>query len=54
MGVGTGMVIIDFLIRPLLKFGFKFYVVGFGLLFFIYGFIAYKCVKSAYLADKGH
>ena len=51
MGAATGMVIIDLLIRPLLKFGFKFYFVGFGLLFLVYGFIAYRAVKSAYLAD---
>jgi len=52
MGVSTGMLIIDYLVRPLLRFGFKFYFVGFGLLFLVYGFIAYTAVKSAYLADK--
>jgi hypothetical protein len=38
MGASTGLVLIDMLLRPLLRFGFKFYFVGFGLLFFVYGF----------------
>jgi len=52
MGVSTGIILIDLLIRPLLRFGFKFYYVGFGLLFLVYGFIAYTAVKSAYLSDR--
>ena len=54
MGAGTGILFIDLLVRPLLRFGFKFYAIGFTLLFLVYGFIAYKAVKSAYLADRGY
>ncbi len=54
MGAGTGILIIDFLVRPILRFGFKFYVIGFTLLFLVYGYIAYKAIKSAYLADRGY
>jgi hypothetical protein len=35
----------------MLKFGFKYYYVGFILVFLVYGFIAYKALKSAYLSD---
>jgi hypothetical protein len=52
MGAATGFIIIDFLIRPILKFGFKFYFVGFFALFLVYGFIAYKALKSAYLSEQ--
>lgn len=52
MGASTGLILIDMLIRPLLKFGFKFYFVGFGFLFLLYGFIAYKALKSAYLSER--
>lgn len=54
MGAGTGIIFIDLLARPLLRFGFKFYLIGFTLLFLVYGYIAYKAVKSAYLADRGY
>jgi hypothetical protein len=54
MAAGTGILFIDLLLRPLLRFGFKFYVIGFTLLFLVYGYIAYKAVKSAYLADRGY
>jgi hypothetical protein len=51
MGASTGLLVIDFLMRPLLRFGFKYYFVGFILLFLVYGFIAYKALKSAYLSE---
>ena len=51
MGAATGFLLIDFLVRPLLRFSFKFYFVGFILLFLVYGFVAYKALKSAYLSD---
>lgn len=54
MGAGTGIILIDYLARPLLRFGFKFYAIGFTILFLVYGYIAYKAVKSAYLADRGY
>lgn len=54
MGVGTGIILIDFIVRPLLRFSFKFYVVGFILLFLIYGFIAYQVMKTAYLSEQNN
>jgi hypothetical protein len=52
MGAGTGILLIDFIVRPLLKFSFKFYIVGFILLFLVYGYIAYQALKSSYLSDQ--
>jgi hypothetical protein len=52
MGAATGLLLIDMLCRPILRFSFKFYFVGFTLLFIVYGFIAYKALKSAYLSDR--
>lgn len=52
MGASTGIILIDFLVRPLLRFSFKFYVVGFILLFLVYGYIAYQALKSSYLSDQ--
>ncbi len=51
-GTGTGLIIIDMIIRPFLKFGMKFPLVGFTLLFLVYGFIAYQALKSAFVADR--
>jgi hypothetical protein len=51
-GTGTGLIIIDMIIRPFLKFGMKFPLVGFSVLFLIYGFIAYHALKSAFVADR--
>jgi len=51
-GASTGFLVIDYLLRPLLRFGFKYYFVGFVLLFLVYGFIAYKALKSAYLSEN--
>ena len=52
MGAGTGILLIDFIVRPLLRFSFKFYVVGFIILFLVYGYIAYQALKSSYLSDQ--
>ena len=52
MGASTGILLIDFLVRPLLRFSFKFYVVGFIILFLVYGYIAYQALKSSYLSDQ--
>jgi len=52
MGAGTGILLIDFIVRPLLKFSFKFYCVGFLILFLVYGYIAYQALKSSYISDQ--
>ncbi len=54
MGAATGFLFIDMLVRPILKFGFKFYFVGFFALFLVYGFIAYKALQSAYLSEQNY
>lgn len=54
MGAATGFLFIDMLVRPILKFGFKFYFVGFFVLFLVYGFIAYKALQSAYLSEQNY
>ncbi|HEY9783948.1 MAG TPA: hypothetical protein V6D17_01010 [Candidatus Obscuribacterales bacterium] len=54
MGVSTGLFLIDYLLRPILRFSFKFYLVGFILLFLVYGFIAYQAMKSAYLSEQNN
>ncbi|MBN9396470.1 MAG: hypothetical protein J0H83_14575 [Candidatus Melainabacteria bacterium] len=52
MSAASGIIFIDMFVRPLLRFSFKFYFVGFILLFIVYGFIAYKALKSAYLSEN--
>lgn len=52
MGVATNILAIDFIVRPLLRFGFKFYVVGFLILGLVYGYVAYHAIRSAYLSDQ--
>ena len=52
MGAATGLIFIDMLVRPILRFGFKFYFGGFFVLFLVYGFIAYKALQSAYLSEQ--
>jgi hypothetical protein len=44
--------LLDFVCRPLLKFGLKFLTIGFDLLFLVYGLIAYGVLKSAYLSEN--
>jgi hypothetical protein len=51
-GVGTGFLLIDYIIRPLWKFGMKFPLLGLLFLFLLYGPIAYFALKSAYLSDQ--
>jgi len=53
-GTGTGILVIDILVRPFLKFGMKFPIVGMTALILIYGFIAYHALKSAFLSDSGN
>ncbi|MBC7998135.1 MAG: hypothetical protein IAF58_09345 [Leptolyngbya sp.] len=54
MSASTGLLVIDYLVRPLLKFGFKFYCIGFLLLFVVYGYIAYQALKSSYQASESY
>jgi hypothetical protein len=53
MGASTGILLLDFIFRPFLKFGMKFPIVGIGLLMVIYGYIAYMVLKSTYMAESG-
>lgn len=47
----TGILVLDYILRPVLKIIMKFPVVGLILLCLIYGAIAYQALKSAYLAE---
>ncbi|HEY9714835.1 MAG TPA: hypothetical protein V6C72_15310 [Chroococcales cyanobacterium] len=47
----TGILFLDYILRPFLKLALKFPTVGMLFLFAIYGFIAYITVKSAFLED---
>lgn len=47
-GAGSGILLIDFLIRPFLKIGMKFPVVLLILLSLFYGYIAYFALRSSY------
>lgn len=51
-GTGTGLLIIDFIVRPLWKFGMKFPLVGLLFLGLLYGTIAYHALKSAFMSDQ--
>ncbi|MBS1994435.1 MAG: hypothetical protein JSS86_14785 [Cyanobacteria bacterium SZAS LIN-2] len=52
MSASTGILLLDFICRPFLKFGLKFPMIGFTLLFIVYGFIAYGALKSAFLSEN--
>lgn len=47
-GAGSGLLIIDFLVRPFLKIGMKFPLILLVLLTLLYGYIAYFALRSAY------
>lgn len=51
MGAGTGIIFLDFILRPFLKIGMKFPIVGIIILSIVYGYIAYLTLKSAYLNE---
>lgn len=53
MGASTGIVLLDIVFRPFLKFGMKFPMVGIILLMALYGYIAYIVLKSSYMAEGG-
>jgi hypothetical protein len=48
----TGILVLDYVLRPFLKIVMKFPIVGLILLCLVYGAIAYQALKSAYLADQ--
>ncbi|MBU6451692.1 MAG: hypothetical protein KGS72_07950 [Cyanobacteria bacterium REEB67] len=52
MSASTGILLLDVVCRPFLKFGMKFPVVMFITLFLVYGAIAYGALKSAYLSEN--
>jgi len=52
MSASTGILLLDFICRPFLKFGMKFPVIGFVFLFLIYGLVAYGALKSAFLSEN--
>lgn len=47
-GTATGLLLIDFIIRPFLKIGMKFPVVLLLILMLLYGYIAYFAMRSAH------
>ena len=51
-GVSTGIIVIDYFLRPVLKVMLKFPLVGLSCLCLVYGLIGYHALKSAYLADR--
>lgn len=48
----TGILVFDVVLRPFMKILMKFPIVGLVLLCLLYGTIAYKALKSAYLSDQ--
>ena len=44
----SGILLIDFLIRPFFKIGMKFPIVLFIMLVVLYGYIAYFALRSSY------
>jgi len=52
MSAATGILFFDMLVRPFFKVAMKFPLMGFLILFAIYGVVAYVALKSAYLAES--
>ncbi|MDP3510637.1 MAG: hypothetical protein Q8T09_21910 [Candidatus Melainabacteria bacterium] len=52
MSAATGILFFDMLVRPFFKVAMKFPLIGFLILFAIYGVIAYVALRSAYLAEN--
>ena len=52
MSAATGILFLDFIIRPFFKVAMKFPIIGLLILFAFYGLIAYVTLRSAYLADN--
>jgi len=51
-GISTGIIVLDYFLRPVLKIMTKFPLLGLMCLFMVYGLIGYHALKSAYLADR--
>ncbi|MBN8661645.1 MAG: hypothetical protein J0M35_14865 [Candidatus Obscuribacter phosphatis] len=51
MSAATGIIYLDFLVRPFLKVAMKFPAIGLFVLFVIYAAIGYVALKSAFLSD---
>jgi len=47
-GTGTGLLLIDFVLKPFLKIGMKFPIVLLIMLSLFYGYIAYFALRSSY------
>ncbi|HEY9786476.1 MAG TPA: hypothetical protein V6D17_13800 [Candidatus Obscuribacterales bacterium] len=47
-GTATGLLLIDYIVRPFLKIGMKFPIVLLIALTLVYGYIAYFAMRSAY------
>jgi len=54
MSASTGILLLDFICRPFLKFAMKFPMIGFVFLFVVYGLIAYGALKSAFLSENSY
>lgn len=54
MGASTGILLLDIVFRPFLKFGMKFPIIGILFLMTVYGYIAYLVLKSTYLAESNY
>ncbi len=52
MGTGLGIFWIDFMCKPIFKGLMKEPTLALLCLFALYSFIAYTCLKSAYLSDR--
>lgn len=52
MGAGTGIIFLDFIMRPFLRIGMKFPTVGIIILALVYGYVAYLALKSAYMSGE--
>ncbi len=54
MSASTGIVLLDLVMRPFLKIGVKFPMIGLFILTLVYGYIAYIVVKSAFAQTEAH
>ncbi len=52
MGTGLGIFWVDFLCKPASKYLLKNPILILLMIFIIYSYVGYKCLKSAYLADR--
>ena len=52
MGTGLGIFWIDFMCKPAYRVLLKHPELILIMIFLMYSYVAYKCLKSAYLADR--